>query len=68
MVSLGRLFSLAAFVPWALAQGSSKDLGSVLADKKNLSTFYKLIQVHAYALSIHMRFIHMRAGVHRNIC
>lgn len=29
----------------AAAQESGKDLGSVLADNDNLSTFYKLIQV-----------------------
>lgn len=41
-----RALLLTGLAPWsAVAQESGRDLGAVLADNDNLSTFYDLIQV-----------------------
>lgn len=45
MVPSHRLIALVGFAWLGLAQDTAKDLGSVLSDRDDLSTFYDLIKV-----------------------
>lgn len=57
MIATHRLRFLLGFAALCLAQDSGKDLGSVLSDRDELSTFYDLIKVNTLEY-------HIRAKVH----